>query len=73
MHENYAEGPGGQHLVQYFDKSRMEINNPSGNRNDPFFVTQGLLARDMIRGEIQEGNTQFRTTQPGRDPVRRSR
>src|SRR5437763_14538988 len=28
-YEPYAEGPGGQHLVSYFDKGRMEINNPS--------------------------------------------
>ena len=26
--EAYAEGTGGARLVQYFDKSRMEINNP---------------------------------------------
>src|SRR5438045_38210 len=25
LNEDYAEGPGGKHLVQYFDKSRMEI------------------------------------------------
>ncbi len=66
--ENYAEGPSAQHTVQYYDKSRMEINNPSNNRNDPFYVTQGLLARDMIRGEIQEGNTQFRKTSPAEIP-----
>src|SRR3954452_4999216 len=38
-YEPYAEGPGGQHLVTYLDKSRMEINNPSGDRNNPFFIT----------------------------------
>ena len=26
---------GGQRLVQYFDKSRMEINNPDGDPNEP--------------------------------------
>ena len=54
--ERYEEGPGGTRLVQYFDKSRMEVNNPGGNRNDPFFVTNGLLATEMIAGEIQIGN-----------------
>src|SRR4051794_14484539 len=29
--EPFKEGPGGQHLVQYFDKARMEINNPAAN------------------------------------------
>ncbi len=66
--EPYAEGRGGEHLVQYFDKSRMEINNPDGNRNNPFFVTQGLLARDMIRGEIQVGDNSFTTTDPAEIP-----
>lgn len=28
MMEEYAESPNGERLVQYFDKSRMEINNP---------------------------------------------
>jgi hypothetical protein len=59
IQEPYREGPDGQHLVQYFDKSRMEINNPDGDPSAPFFVTQGLLARDMIRGDFQVGNTAF--------------
>ena len=63
--ERYREGPNGQHLVQYFDKSRMELNDPQGNRADPFFVTQGLLARDLIRGEIQEGDEVFRPAPQG--------
>src|SRR5690349_11547588 len=29
--EPYADSPGGTRLVQYFDKSRMEINNPDGD------------------------------------------
>jgi hypothetical protein len=28
MLEPYADTPGGMRLVQYYDKSRMEINNP---------------------------------------------
>jgi hypothetical protein len=59
VQEPYREGPDGQHLVQYFDKSRMEINNPDGDPSAPFFVTQGLLARDLIRGELQVGNSAF--------------
>ncbi|MFN8511966.1 MAG: hypothetical protein U0841_05135 [Chloroflexia bacterium] len=66
IQENYKEGPNGKHLVQYFDKSRMEINNPSADKNSPFFVTQGLLARDMIRGEVQEGDTVRRPRCRGR-------
>ncbi|HEY0069206.1 MAG TPA: hypothetical protein VGE04_04475 [Chloroflexia bacterium] len=57
--EEYTEGPGGQHLVQYFDKSRMEINNPNGNKNDRFYVTNGLLTRELISGQMQLGNNKF--------------
>src|SRR6478672_11983941 len=35
MTEPHKESPGGTRLVQYFDKSRMEINNPDANPNDP--------------------------------------
>lgn len=54
--EAYANAPGGQRLVQYYDKSRMEVNNPGGNPNDPFYVTNGLLVTEMIAGEIRVGD-----------------
>lgn len=57
--EPFKEGPGGIHQVQYFDKARMEINDPSGNPNDPFFVTNGLLVVEMISGRVQTGVSQF--------------
>lgn len=63
-YEMYAEGPAGQHLVSYFDKSRMEINDPHANRNTEWFVTNGLLVVDMISGRIQVGNNMFAQTRP---------
>jgi hypothetical protein len=57
--EDYAEGPGGKHLVQYFDKTRMEINNPGGDKSNPFYVTNGLLTRELITGYMQTGNNKF--------------
>lgn len=57
--EAYAEGQGGQRQVQYFDKSRMEINNPAGNKEDPFYVTNGLLTVELISGLQQEGNQKY--------------
>ncbi|MEO5952715.1 MAG: hypothetical protein ABIQ44_09645, partial [Chloroflexia bacterium] len=56
LYEDYAEGTDGKRLVQYFDKSRMEINNPNGNKNDAFYVTNGLLTVELITGYIQTGN-----------------
>ncbi|MEO8288162.1 MAG: hypothetical protein ABI670_17175 [Chloroflexota bacterium] len=57
--EDYAEGPNGKHLVQYFDKSRMEINNPNGDKTNPFYVTNGLLTNELITGRMQVGNNAF--------------
>lgn len=56
--EAYAEGPGGTHLVQYYDKSRMEVNQPGGDPHAPFYVTNGLLAVELISGQIQVGDRQ---------------
>ncbi len=67
--ERYLEGQGGQRLVQYFDKSRMEINNPSGNRNDPYYVTNGLLTVELVTGKMQVGNNAFESRGPAGMPV----
>ncbi len=55
MHEPYAEGAGGVRLVQYFDKSRMEINDPAAPR-DEWYVTNGLLVVEMLTGQVQRGD-----------------
>jgi len=43
--EPYVDSPGGRRLVQYFDKTRMEINDPDRN-----LVTNGLLVRRWSAG-----------------------
>jgi len=62
--EQYNEGTNDQRLVQYFDKSRMEINNIAGNRSDAFFVTNGLLTVELISGFIQVGEADFTQFHP---------
>jgi hypothetical protein len=58
--EPYAESPGGQRLVQYYDKSRMEINRTDvTDPNHPWYVTNGLLSVELITGRIQKGNASF--------------
>jgi hypothetical protein len=57
--EQYAESPGGWRTVQYFDKSRMEITDPAGDGSSPWFVTNGLLVVEMIRGIVQAGDATF--------------
>ena len=58
--EEYAQAPGGKRLVQYFDKSRMEITNPGGDKSSVYYVTNGLIAAEMMRGQIQVGDSQFK-------------
>lgn len=53
--EPYAGSPGGTRTVYYFDKSRMELNDPNGDRTSPWFITNGLLVREMIAGQVQVG------------------
>ena len=62
--EAYAEGQGGVRLVQYFDKGRMEINNPTADPASPFYVTSGLLTVELISGRMQTGNNQFEIHAP---------
>ncbi len=59
--EQYNEAPSGdkRRLVQYFDKSRMELNNPGADPNNPFFVTNGLLTVELISGFVQVGEKDF--------------
>ncbi len=70
--EPYAEAPTqarGQRLVQYFDKSRMEINNPLANASQQFFVTNGLLSVELISGFVQVGDKDFSKFRPACIPM----
>ena len=62
--EDYRQGSGGKRLVQYFDKSRMEINNPAGDPTSPCYVTNGLLAVELISGRMQTGDSTYEPAPP---------
>ena len=62
--EEYKEGASGKRLVQYFDKARMELTDPTTGA-----VTNGLLARELITGRMQTGNTTFEARTPAAIPV----
>lgn len=49
--------------VQYFDKSRMELNEAAAVGN-PYRVTNGLLANELISGNHQTGDTSFEMRWP---------
>jgi len=59
LNEAHAEGQGGRREIQYFDKSRMEINDPNADPNTPWFVTNGLLVSELIDGKVQVGFNKF--------------
>ena len=63
--EPYAESPGGQREVQYFDKSRMEITQPTtGDPGSIWFVTNGLLVNELMSGQLQIGDSAFEQHAP---------
>ena len=55
-YEAFVDGVGGRRLVEYFDKSRMEINDPNGDPTSQWFVTNGLLVVEMMSGQITIGS-----------------
>lgn len=68
-YEPYKEAPGGNRLVYYLDKARLEINNPAGDRNSKWFVTSGLLTRELVGGFVQVGDSSYEQRNPAQVPV----
>jgi hypothetical protein len=62
--EPLAESPGGKREVQYYDKSRMEINDPAADPNSQWYVTNGLLVVEMVSGRVQVGANKFEQRDP---------
>jgi hypothetical protein len=62
--EPYAEAPGGQRTIQYFDKARMEITNPNGDAGSIWYVTNGLLVVELVNGRIQVGDGAYEDRAP---------
>ena len=54
-----ADGTTGVRLVQYQEKSRMEITNPNADKNSIWYVTNGLLATELTSGRMQVGDNSF--------------
>ncbi len=59
--EAYKEAASGQRLVQYFDKTRMELTNPASGT-----VTNGLLTVELKSGKMQLGDATFEQRQPAK-------
>ena len=65
LNEAYAEAPGGNRIVQYFDKGRMEF----GGMPQAPTITAGLLATELITGKTQTGNASSKSEGAARVPV----
>ncbi|MGI8587869.1 MAG: TolB family protein [Chloroflexia bacterium] len=57
--EAWSSAPGGKRLVEYYDKGRMEIGDPTLPRPSKYYVTSGLLVKEMVRGQIATGPDSF--------------
>ncbi len=57
--EFYRQGENGLRTVQYFDKARMEINNPADRSGTSQGVTNGLLVKELVSGRMQLGNDPY--------------
>ena len=67
LFEVYDEGSmGGFRVVQYFDKTRMEITDTEADPVNPWYVTNGLLAKELITGQLQLGHNRFWQGPPAR-------
>ena len=64
LSESYNNSPGGQRRVLYFDKARMEINNPANG-----FVTTGLVVKELVSGQRQDGDNTFIQLAPSKTQV----
>ncbi|MDI3339882.1 MAG: hypothetical protein QJR03_05045, partial [Sphaerobacter sp.] len=59
-----AAGAAGERWVQYFDKGRLEIPDPASGADAPGAVTAGLLALELITGQVQLGYRQPHAAPP---------
>jgi hypothetical protein len=68
-YEPFSDAPNGSHLVQYFDKGRLEVNDPDADPRSPWYVTGGLLVAEMVSGEAQMGGGRTYHLGPAQVPV----
>ncbi len=68
--EPYAEGSNGWRYVRYNDKSRMEVTLASALLpSNPYYVTNGLLVKEMVSGQLQLGDKTFKSVPASIAPV----
>jgi hypothetical protein len=68
-HEVYADSPEDERAVRYYDKSRMEINDPGSDPSSIYYVTNGLLASELVTGQLQYTDGDFEQRAPATLPI----
>ena len=69
LSEPFTDSPGGRRTVQYYDKSRMEITNLAGDPGSLWYVTNGLLAKELVTGASQTRPDSFEQHAPSQSNV----
>ncbi|HBY44947.1 MAG TPA: serine hydrolase [Thermomicrobiales bacterium] len=65
MNETATNAPGGTRTVRYFEKSRMEIaTDPAADPSSIWYITNGLLAKELVTGQLQTGASTFEPRKP---------
>jgi 5-hydroxyisourate hydrolase-like protein (transthyretin family) len=64
IREPYVDHPIGQREVQYWDKARMEVNDPTAPYDGQWYVTNGLLVVELMTGMLQVGDFEFEERWP---------
>lgn len=59
VNEPYADAPDGYRTVFYHEKSRMEITQPGGDAGSFWYVSNGLIAKELVTGQLQVGDDDF--------------
>lgn len=67
--ERYDSSPQSKRLVQYFDKGRMEVTRPEAEASNQWYVSSGLLVRDLVGGIVQVGDNKVQLYEPAEIPI----
>ena len=59
LEEQYITAQASTRAVQYWDKGRMELNDPNADPTDPWLVTGGLLPVELMFTRQQLGDDRY--------------
>lgn len=57
--ESYPQSPTGYRKVVYYDKGRLDLNDPTKEPGSTWLVQGALLVNEMLSGRIQLGENEF--------------